>query len=64
MIYDLDTRTVIQGERLTGVIGQISWQRLTYVLRAAGELRENERVVAFQVDPEIGLSFKVETKRG
>lgn len=63
MIYDLNTRMVTE-ERLTGVIGSISWERLTKALKAAGELREGERITAFQVDPEFGLSFRVETNHG
>ncbi len=43
-----------------GSVSFISWRRLSEVLRAAGELRDFERTIGFQVD-DRGLSVRVET---
>lgn len=42
-----------------GVKGFASWDRLADILRKAGELRDDERVVAFERD-NSGLSWRVE----
>jgi len=41
-----------------GIVGFCSWRRLQEVLRQAGELRPEERLVSYQVD-ERGISFRV-----
>lgn len=41
-----------------GVAGFCSWRRLQEVLRQAGELRPEERLMSYQVD-DRGISFRV-----
>ena len=42
-----------------GIAGFTSWKRLSEIFRRAGEIRDFERIVGWQID-ERGITFKVE----
>lgn len=50
---------MLKKELGTGVMGQVSWQRLTEVLKQSGELTKHEKIVGFQATERF-LIFKVE----
>jgi len=45
----------------SGVVGYFSWRRLSEILRAAGELKDNERIKGYYVT-EDGVKFYTEEK--
>lgn len=56
--FDAKTGSEIPAHEVRGIAGFTSWRRLAEIFRAAGELREGERLLSFQVD-ERGIGFRV-----
>lgn len=62
IVYDLKTRRAEPGN-LTGVLGQISFERMVEQLRRAGEFKPDEDVTHLCIDPIHGLiQYRVERK--
>ena len=57
--FDMKKRQLI-NDSMSGLIGQISWQRLTEQLRLSGELQKTEMITGFEVLPDYGLRYRVE----
>lgn len=59
--FDTNGKQIAPHEA-SGIAGFTSWLRLAEIFRAAGELRDNERLLSFQVD-DRGITFYVEHTR-
>lgn len=63
IVYDVKNQKFIE-HRPGGTFGHFSLHRLaTEILRAAGEVRENEEVTHLAIDGDI-VSFRAEIKSG
>ena len=60
MYYDLKANKFVD-EKLTGIIGSISFRRLAQELRTSGEVTSREAITAFEVSGDV-LRFRIEIK--